>query len=393
MKTKLLTCILILSNHFIFSQDNKVQILDAESNTPIPFAHIYIEGTEIGVISNEEGFFVWDSVFSTSQSRVIVQHIGYEKLILDHEFSRVDKKEVLLQASNLTLDEIEISDVTGLSLLKKALMVNANQAFSSSRQFESYYREYVKLDSSYTKYADGLIDYTLENQRKKIAVCPVVRQSRSYDLASNDDLSVFSPISVKILMTYNIVTEMGKFLNSENFDKYNYDVNPQFANTDYYEILVSPKGQPTEMLYKGRVIIDRTDSYIKEIEYYADTSLVKYFRERSLLGLTVKSTGNHGYVQYARSADGQNHVKFATLSVHMNVQSSSLGNKDLMFKSDLMVHHVGTADQSQKCYKSKSLYKNKTRYDDEFWNSSHAMPTTKEEGELLLNLTNKTSPE
>ena len=83
------------------------QILDEKTTEPIPYAHVYLKGTQIGTYSNSEGRFELTTITQISEEdSLVISSIGYEKTILSFQ----DIKEtVYLKQSLLLLDEETVS--------------------------------------------------------------------------------------------------------------------------------------------------------------------------------------------------------------------------------------------------------------------------------------------
>lgn len=148
MKKFLLVALLFLTS-FIYSQTGTIKgkVVDKQSNTILPGATIVLLGaSNVGVVSNEEGYFTLSEVPVGRQS-IQVSFLGYESVILT-ELDVTTGKDIyltigLLESFN-TLDEIVLSS-SGKS---KSKAINTMAAVSA-RQFTT---------EEVTRYAGGRSD-------------------------------------------------------------------------------------------------------------------------------------------------------------------------------------------------------------------------------------------
>lgn len=76
---KLLLPLFVLFTTFSFSQSISGKIFDGElsDNTPLSFAHISIEGTDISTLTDLDGSFEFDNL-SEGTYTLTIQFLGYE---------------------------------------------------------------------------------------------------------------------------------------------------------------------------------------------------------------------------------------------------------------------------------------------------------------------------
>ncbi|HNV51532.1 MAG TPA: carboxypeptidase-like regulatory domain-containing protein, partial [Tenuifilaceae bacterium] len=74
---------MVICLNFISTAQNnfllKGKIFDSETNSPIPFANIYIVSTSLGVISGEDGFFAFYIPENNRLDTLCISALGYEQ--------------------------------------------------------------------------------------------------------------------------------------------------------------------------------------------------------------------------------------------------------------------------------------------------------------------------
>ncbi|WP_025742680.1 carboxypeptidase-like regulatory domain-containing protein [Aquimarina pacifica] len=135
------------------------KVLDKESKEPLPFTNVIVEGTSIGTITNEEGFFELTVSEKYKRSKLVFSFIGYQNTSIAIKSFDGNDKFVYLETESNSLDEV-------LLIAKNKYKEFINQAIATTSQnyaqqatlLETYYRELTKIDNKYTKFADAAIN-------------------------------------------------------------------------------------------------------------------------------------------------------------------------------------------------------------------------------------------
>jgi hypothetical protein len=114
MKLRLLSTILFVSCALLsaVAQTGKVRgfVIDKGSDAPIPFANAVLEGTTIGAVANDEGYFILNNV-PAGDYVLKVTFVGYNsyskniKVVND----RITSEKIYLEESSEVLDAVEIN--------------------------------------------------------------------------------------------------------------------------------------------------------------------------------------------------------------------------------------------------------------------------------------------
>jgi len=117
--------ILFIINIFVFTNffpKNiiKGKIYDAETNSVLIGANVFIDGTNYGCMSNENGEFQLNlEIFATKPINIIVSHIGYHNS--EYSFNYIENEkpiEIYLKPSLLNLDQIVVTGTRTERFLK-----------------------------------------------------------------------------------------------------------------------------------------------------------------------------------------------------------------------------------------------------------------------------------
>jgi len=371
---------------------HKIRLIDKATQEPIPFAHVYFQKSEKGVVSNSQGYFNLGTALFAKDS-ITIQHLSYTTTrISTGDLQNLNSIE--LSRKTTTLEGVEISNKTAQGIVMEALEY-FDIIHLDKTTFQTYYREYVVRNNEYVMYADGLINYhtALNKKKSNLDLSSEIIQSRVYDFAEEEkfDVDIISPIDMKKLISYNNLSKIGKFLTLENHKDYAFEFdynNP--SNNDYYRIIINPKKGAEKILYNGSMLIMKSDMSIREIQFETDSTLKEYFKEIKILGLSMRFTNGKGFLQFAKNEKGS-YLKYGKISISIHTETKKKLNQDNDFISEVMVNNMMQPTESKKysTYKKKSLYKNGNQFDSDFWKSANSMTATSKESILIQKLIDK----
>lgn len=136
-----------------------------ESDNPIPFVNIWVEGSTMGTSTEENGTFIIPT--NNEKSALIFNSLGYEKKILLAK----DCKKVILKASAIELDEVFISNRIETKRKEIGKIDNATfEAFPNGPKvdckFFPYLSDYKK--TPYIKFVTLFTDSKIDDASIKI---------------------------------------------------------------------------------------------------------------------------------------------------------------------------------------------------------------------------------
>ena len=142
---KFYTCLFVLLIAFFSYGQSQVttisgQLLDRETNEPIPFASIYLKDRPIGTTSNTEGYFVFHIPIDENPAIVVISAMGYTSLekAID-SFQRNEK--IMLSSQINQLDEVQITATKKKLLTAKEIVKRAYEAIDGNYPKEPYILE------------------------------------------------------------------------------------------------------------------------------------------------------------------------------------------------------------------------------------------------------------
>lgn len=141
-------------------------ILDRENSAPIPFASLYIPGTSIGTISNNEGQF--RLILPKGATQVRISCVGYKRKELSVTPDQATYQ-IYLEKEEHLLNEVIISPKNYAEKLVRAAISNIpNNYPTSTESLQVFLREYAYADSSQTQ-PYYVVEALLNTEKKSYA--------------------------------------------------------------------------------------------------------------------------------------------------------------------------------------------------------------------------------
>src|SRR5699024_4630520 len=123
----------------------KGRVLGDESKQPLISASVATELMNISTVTNQEGYFSIRVPTSSSNSKLIIRHIGYSnKEIPIATLINNPNNQIILISSPIELGEIQVVSGDGSQLVKDALYKIPQNYPSSPNMMVAFYRESIK---------------------------------------------------------------------------------------------------------------------------------------------------------------------------------------------------------------------------------------------------------
>ncbi|MGL5111643.1 MAG: hypothetical protein ACRC6O_03270, partial [Flavobacterium sp.] len=263
MKRKLFL-ILVLSINFLFSQ--KIQkgliIKDFDTQLPIEEVSVLIMKTKQILLSNKDGEV---NFMLNGGSAIQFTHPSYEELIVRPASIKQNNTIVYLKSSLNKLDELVVTRQHPQKILK-GLVENSRKKLAIPARLKVYSREFFKLNGVYSYYTDGLLNFQLASDQKKVNATILVEQNRSFGTVDQElsaDLLGYNLNS--IMENYYNFKYLTPVLDPKGKDKYYFLIRSYSENDAYYVLTATPLDDSEEVLDDFKIIYDAKNNLIIEV--------------------------------------------------------------------------------------------------------------------------------
>jgi hypothetical protein len=375
------------------------KIIDKTTNESVPFANIIALQTTQGVISNEDGVFKF--YIPLSVKTIEISSMGYQSQ--QFEVTTIDST---FQTIYLAVDEIALEEVIvtnkPINQILAGILDNSKMQLDKSIKLETYYREFVRVNNKYSKFADGLIDFYLKPKRKtKIEANLIVKQSRAIQLAEKEEIEQNGKMDLSELdsffdiqkaadgfFNYELVERISGKKASENYDFELRSQKDQDGNT--VEIIyVTPKPKVEDALLTGKITYDPVNKIILDIDLKMSEKHKQHVKMRNVLVFKF-AVHDIQIKQTYKFVNGKYIPSYKKSIVDLHIVFGKKVNDRIMCVSDLVVtnfeDNVTNLPEKNSYFTERSLYLNGVNFTENFWETSNALPLSENEERILQTL-------
>jgi len=361
----------------VFSQTNErtLILLDSESNAPIEDASILILKTKQVLMSNSEGKVTFEL---KGGSNIKVTHSSYLPLTLKWASLNQSENIIYLKSKENTLDDIVVTKQHPQQIIKN-LVENSIKKLNVPARLKTYSREFFKSNGDYVYYNDGLINFQLYKEQKKIKSVLLVEQNRSFglidDIISSDLLGYNLNVMMEKYYTFKVLRPL---LDEKSRKKYNFLVKVSPLNEDYNEITAIPLEGTTELLDDYKIVYDTKRKIIIEVKTEISPTTLSAVKEDNTKG--VRNISRSLFKTNYR-VDAENYYLISSKEeINFNINT---GNevKNIEVLNNLITMNFNVQNYT---YKESDVFKDKTLFNirnsilTDYWNVSGLTPTAKE---------------
>ncbi|MEM6735311.1 MAG: prolyl oligopeptidase family serine peptidase [Bacteroidota bacterium] len=411
------------------------KVVDQKNRYPLPFAAIRIKGSGSGVVSNEVGEFRLSLKDIHTTDTLQISFIGFYNQEVPISAFGVKPLEIVMIENIVTLAEVEIKPIDPLDVMREALSKIKLNYNTEPFGYDAYYREIVKVDSSFVKYADAatyIYNYGYTQRDSNQVLHPLTntygilpfpeasahlfgqvanKQVRIVEARASDNLqTIRGGMGIYDFEQFNISNGIQKalgcdyvktpiqFLDQNKWRFYEFELEDYVNYNDerVYVISFKPKRKNIKKaLVSGKVYIDIESSAIVSYEIEIPETLQPKFKKVSWIKfvgtIPKKFRADHGgKATIRRTMSDYNHRikvefqkyngKWYLFAVRNSAQYQNYGSilEDIWFETtrELIVNRILTNDVNTIAKRNRfsgHLFNYPTSYAPEFWNTYNSV--------------------
>lgn len=381
---RILCFILFFASSCVFTQNLEFTVIVKDIQTGLPIEEVTITALKSnqGFLSNKSG----EAIISlTKESDLRFEHSLYKSYTV--KFSELGKKinEVYLESNAQQLEEIILTSDHPQDILKR-LIKNSLSKITVPVNLKVYLREFYKKNDQIVFFNDGLINFQILGNSKRVKTDILVEQNRAIGLLDLDiNAELLGYDLNNIIENYYQFVYLDEILKSNAKHKYEFQVRSYQNNEDYLVIKVTPLVDVKGVLSDFTIVYDRNKMIIMEVGSVVAESRMEDLR-RSFLSsdkvykLEYKNTfrvdNNLYYLANSKEVIGfekkyKKQKRRIEVNNHMVVTS---------FNKQIFKYNDGNV------FKDKSLINKKTKFFNNYWDIESGFVSTKEEKEIIERL-------
>ncbi|TRX37326.1 hypothetical protein FNW52_05010 [Flavobacterium sp. ZT3R18] len=374
---KILVLLLFVLCFNVFSQTNErtLVLLDSDSNLPIEDAVVLVLKTKQVLMSNSEGKVVFEL---KGGSNVKVMHTSYLPVTIKWASLKQTENSIYLKSKITTLDDIVVTKQHPQEIIKE-LVENSIKKLDVPARLKVYSREFFKLNGIYAYFNDGLINFQLYKDQKKVKSTLLVEQNRSFGLIDDEISSDLLGYNLNVMMEkYYVFTALRPLLDVKSKKKFTFIVKVSPLNEAYNEIIAIPIEGSNELLDDFKIVYDVKRKLIIEIN--AEVSPSSLAEVKKEMGKGSKNIIRSVFKTNYRVDLNNYYLVSSKEEINYEVD---LGNeiKNIEVLNNLVTTNFNIQSYTYKesdVFKDRTLFNIKNSILTDYWNVSGLTPTAKE---------------
>ena len=294
------------------------KVLDKETQQPLIFAAISVEGSNIATVTNTEGRFSIKIPTENLGSNLKISFIGYENFSIPIKELKEGKENLLqLVIISVKLTEINIFPNDPRILIDKVIE-NKNKNYSSEPLLmTAFYRETIKKRWSYIGLSEAVVQiYKQGYSNYKQDQIKLFKGRKSTNVEKMDTLLFKRQGGPYSTLMLDVMKDPYMILSDDILDSYDYSY-VNITRVDgrlNYVIEFKQRPHVTTPLFYGRFYIDVDNFAITSLSFNLNTEnkeeASSMFIKRKPMGVTVYPTAANYLVNYSEK-DGKWHYSYS----------------------------------------------------------------------------------
>lgn len=249
----------------------KGEVVDSQSNKPLVFATLTLEGSNISTITNTEGTFLLKIPKNIKQGNIIVDYLGYKTSIIPLQQLKENNNKIALMVSITKLEEVNvIIPKSARTLVKETLRKKGENYFGDPTLMTAFYRETIKKRKKNVSLSEAVVNIykTPYSSGQKDAV-QLYKARKSTDYSKLDTLALklqggpFNALYVDIMKYPEYI------FNEVTMEDYDFSFERSTRINDKLIYVIGFKQRPNiyDPLYKGQLFIDAENKILTSAIY------------------------------------------------------------------------------------------------------------------------------
>jgi hypothetical protein len=315
------------------SQDSTVyqsfqgKIVDSKTKIPIIFANVFLQGTNIGTVSNSDGEFIIKVPMYIENKVIQISSIGYKNSEIPVEQLSYEDNEIKLEPNPIPIEQVTIVNKEARDLITAARRKVPENYSNTPVMITAFYREVIRQNRNYVSVSEAVLDGYKSSYTSPIDIdrIKIYKGRKSQDVKKMDTILFKLQGGPQTMFMLDIVKNPDELFGDENMDMYKYTMGGIISIDDRlaYVIDFAPLEVTSFPLYSGRLYIEVDELAFVGIDFRIDEDGIEtasnYLVRRKPIGMRIEVTSANYLVQY-RYTENNWHLNYVRSELQMSVR-------------------------------------------------------------------------
>ena len=248
----------------------KGRVVADDSRTPLEYASVTINNTNISTVTNQDGYFSLRIPESAKNYQLKVQYLGYNNVSIP-VITLIDKDDnvIRMRTGSIELDEIEILSGDGTHLVKEALRSITQNYDEDPNMMVAFYREAIKKGSKHLSLVETVLDvYKASYKSYREDQARIYIGRKATDISAKDTVFMKFQGGISDALMLDIAKHPEVVFGDEA-EGYIFNIEGVITMDDrpHYIIEFFPYEGIEDILFRGRIYLDVASLAFKRMEF------------------------------------------------------------------------------------------------------------------------------
>jgi len=237
----------------------KGSVSDQETRSPLAFASLTLNGTNIATVTNSEGEFALKVPKNLTEGKVTVAFIGYKNKILNISEFKPEKTRIELDLLVITLNEVRVFPKDPELLIRAVMNKRAENYFNDQTLMSAFYRETIKKRRTYVSLSEAVVEiHKQPYMSSRSDAAQLFKARKSTDYTKLDTLTFKLQGGPYTTLYLDIMKNPEMIFTEDMIGNYEFTLENVTKINDrlIYVLAFKQRSHITEPLYFGKLFVD-----------------------------------------------------------------------------------------------------------------------------------------
>lgn len=248
------------------------RVVDAETNQPLVFAGIAVQGSNVSTVTNLDGEFTL-KLTGGETGKLEFSYIGYKNRVmaLDEMKTNGTRNVVALETAMIPIKEVIVKPLVPEEIMEQVIMNFDKNYPAVSNDMTGFYRETVRKNRSYISIGEAVVEVFKAPYQSDLRydAVKIYKGRKSNDVEKMDTVLFKLQGGPTTTLYLDVVKNPETFLTREALSQYDLELSSIVVIDDKtnYVINFFQKPSITTPLYQGRLFIDIETYAVAQAEF------------------------------------------------------------------------------------------------------------------------------